>query len=243
MAIQDAVNLIKTACTQWNLGYDQSNRLDFRKGGETDCSALVILTCEQAGLLPRNNIRKSIGATFTGNMRANFRDRGWQVLPNLPVSQLQPGDVLLNDADHTAMYVGNGQLAQASIGEHGLVAGGASGDQTGGETLVRSYYDFPWSCVLRYHVPITILEDSMLLNKGQDAITPIALPNDIKVVRFYSDQPARLTVDTREKDKPVIKLNLTGGLAPVVQVPDNIHAFIAKRLDAGTNDISIAFGA
>jgi len=41
----------------------------------------------------------------------------------------------------------------------------------------------------------------------------------------------------------VIKLNLTGGLAPVVQVPDNIHAFIAHRLDAGTNDISIAFGA
>jgi hypothetical protein len=243
MAIQDAIKLIKTACTQWNLGYDQSNRLDFRNGGETDCSALVILTCEQAGLLPGNNIRKNIGATFTGNMRANFKVRSWRVLPNLPVSRLRPGDVLLNDGDHTAMYVGNRQLAQASIDEHGNVAGGASGDRTGSETSVRSYYNFPWSCVLRYHVPITILEDSMLLNKGQDAITPIALPNDIKVVRFYSDQPARLAVDTREKDKPVIKLNLTGGLAPVVQVPDNIHAFIAHRLDAGTNDISIAFGA
>jgi predicted chitinase len=88
-----------------------------------------------------------------------------------------------------------------------------------------------------------ILEDSMLLNKGQDAITPIALPNDIKVVRFYSDQSAQLGVDTREKNKPVIKLNLTGDSAHVVQVPDNIHAFIAQRLDAGTNDISVAFGA
>jgi len=88
-----------------------------------------------------------------------------------------------------------------------------------------------------------ILEDSMLLNKGQDAITPIALPNDIKVVRFYSDQSAQLAVDTREKNKPVITLNLTGDRAPVVQVPDNIHAFIARRLDAGTNDISVAFGA
>jgi cell wall-associated NlpC family hydrolase len=151
MAIKDAVNLITAACTQWNLGYDQSNRLDFRKGGETDCSALVILTCEQAGLLPRNNIRKSIGATYTGNMRANFRDRGWRVLGDLPVSQLQPGDVLLNDGDHTAMYVGNGQVAQASIDEHGLARGGASGDQTDRETLVLSYYDFPWSCVLRFH--------------------------------------------------------------------------------------------
>ena len=151
MAIQDAINLIKTACTQWNLGYDQSNRLDFRNGGETDCSALVILTCERAGLLPGNNIRKNIGATFTGNMRANFKARGWRVLPILRVSQLKAGDVLLNDGDHTAMYVGNGQLAQASIDEHGRASGGASGDQSGRETLVRSYYNFPWSCVLRFH--------------------------------------------------------------------------------------------
>jgi LysM domain-containing protein len=151
MAIQNAVDLIKDACTQWNLGYDESNRLDFRKGGETDCSALVILTCEQSGLLPGNNIRKDIGATFTGNMRANFQSRGWRVLPDLPVSQLRPGDVLLNDRDHTAMYVGNGQVAQASIDEHGHATGGRSGDQTGRETLVRSYYNFPWNCVLRFH--------------------------------------------------------------------------------------------
>ena len=141
------------------------------------------------------------------------------------------------------MYVGNRQIAMASIDEHGHATGGASGDRTGRETLVRPYYNYPWSCVLRFHVPITILEDSMLLNKGQDAITPIALPNDIKVVRFYSDQPAQLAVNTREKDKPVIKLNLNKANAPVVQVPDNIHAFIAHRLDAGTNDISVAFGA
>ena len=151
MAIQDAVNLIKTACTQWSLGYDQSNRLDFRKGGETDCSALVILTCEQAGLLHGNNIRKGIGAITTHNMRANFRTRGWQVLRNLPVSQLHPGDVLLNDEHHTAMYVGNGQIAMASIDEHGHASGGAPGDQTGRETRVCSYYNKPWSCVLRFH--------------------------------------------------------------------------------------------
>src|SRR5215472_2752818 len=238
MAIEDAIKLIKTACTQWSLGYDQSNRLAFHNGGETDCSALVILICEQAGLLPGNNIRKNIGATFTGNMRANFKARGWEVLPNQPVSRLRPGDVLLDPAAHTAMYVGNGKLAQASIDGHGNVEGDKSGDQTRSETSVRSYYDFPWSCVLRYHVPITILEDPMLLNKGQDAITPIALPNDIKVVRFYSDQPARLAVDTREKGKPVIKLSLDKENARVVPVPDGIHAFVAHRLDSGGNDIS-----
>ena len=149
MAIRDAVNLIKTACTEWSLGYDQWNRLDFRDGGETDCSALVILTCEQAGLLPGNNIRKSIGATYTANMRANFQARGWQVLPDLPVSQLQPGDVLLNDGNHTAMYVASGTIAYASQDEHRNSHGGASGDQTGHETLVGPYYNHPWLCVLR----------------------------------------------------------------------------------------------
>jgi nucleoid-associated protein YgaU len=73
------------------------------------------------------------------------------VLSNLPVSQLQPGDVLLNDQHHTAMYVGNGQIAMASIDENGNLAGGTPGDQTGRETLVRSYYNKPWSCVLRFH--------------------------------------------------------------------------------------------
>jgi cell wall-associated NlpC family hydrolase len=151
MTIQNAINIIKTACTQWSLGYDQSNRLDFRNGGETDCSALVIITCQRAGLLPGNNIRGSRGATYTGNMRVNFKDRGWRVLPDKPVSQLQPGDVLLNDDNHTAMYVGNGQIAVARIDEHGNARGGDLGNQTGRETLVGPYYDYPWSCVLRLH--------------------------------------------------------------------------------------------
>lgn len=150
MAIQDAINLIKTACTQWSLGYDQWNRLDFRDGGETDCSAMVILTCEQTGLLPGNNIRNRIGATYTANMRANFQSRGWRVLSNLPVAQLQPGDVLLNHNHHTAMYVGNGQIAQASIDEQGNIAGGEAGNQPGKETVVRPYYNYPWNCVLRF---------------------------------------------------------------------------------------------
>ena len=87
-----------------------------------------------------------------------------------------------------------------------------------------------------------ILEDSMLLNKGKDAITPIALPNNIKMVRFFSDQSARLAVDTRD-GKPITKLSLDKDNARTVPVPDDIHAFVAHRLDDGGNDISAAFGA
>jgi hypothetical protein len=88
----------------------------------------------------------------------------------------------------------------------------------------------------------TILEDSMLLNKGQDAITPIALPDGIKSVRFFSDQPAQLAVDTRNHT-PVTKLDLGNASAQVVTVPQAIHAFVAHRLDGGSNDISVAFSA
>ena len=88
----------------------------------------------------------------------------------------------------------------------------------------------------------TILEDSMLLNKGQDAITPIALPDGIKTVRFFSDQPAQLAVDTRNHT-PVTKLDLGNASAQVVTVPQAIHAFVAHRLDGGSNDISVAFSA
>ena len=72
--------------------------------------------------------------------------------------------------------------------------------------------------------------------------TPIALPNGTNVVRFFSDQSAQLGVDTRD-GKPMTKLNLNKTVAPVVAVPHDIHAFIAHRLDDGTNDISVAFGA
>lgn len=150
MTVEKAIDLIEIACNQWSLGYDQQNRLDFRDGGETDCSALVIFVCEQAGLLPGNDIAHGQGATFTGNMRAAFQARGWEVHPVLPVSELRPGDVLLADGHHTAMYVGGGELAQASIDEDGNAAGGDLGNQTGGETVVRSFYSYPWSCVLRF---------------------------------------------------------------------------------------------
>ena len=88
----------------------------------------------------------------------------------------------------------------------------------------------------------TAMEDSMLLNKGKDAVTPIALPNNIKTVRFFSDQSARLAVDTRD-GKPMTKLSLDKDNARTVPVPDDIHAFVAHRLDDGVNDISAAFGA
>ncbi|MFT8788774.1 MAG: hypothetical protein ABF806_09535 [Bifidobacterium psychraerophilum] len=45
------------------------------------------------------------------------------------------------------MYIGDGKLAQASISEH-CAAYGSGGDQTGHETNIRSYYNYPWNCYM-----------------------------------------------------------------------------------------------
>lgn len=126
-------------------GYDQKERW----GPDYDCSSLVISAWESVGVAVRE-----AGASYTGNMRqaflaCGFRDVTAQV--NLTTGAgMQPGDVLLNDAAHTAMVVGPGRIVEARINEQGQTTGGQPGDQTGREITVQSYYNYPWSCVLRY---------------------------------------------------------------------------------------------
>lgn len=123
-------------------GYDQSNRW----GPDYDCSSFLITAWKQAGL--------PLSSTYTGNMYADFTIRGFSDVTaavNLNTGAgLERGDVLLNKANHTAMYVGDGQVVQASVNEKGTVTGGMPGDQTGKEICTRSYYNYPWDCVLRY---------------------------------------------------------------------------------------------
>lgn len=139
--IQTFINRMIYWCQTVSLGYDQSNRQDFRDGGETDCSALVLHALREAGF-------DTGSATYTGNMRSNLTARGWKVVANN--GRPQAGDILLNDVNHVAVYVGNGKLAQASIDERGRISGGKGGDQTGRETNVSPYYNYPWNCYLRW---------------------------------------------------------------------------------------------
>lgn len=126
-------------------GYDQGNRW----GPDYDCSSFIITVWERVGVP-----LKSSGASYTGNLksaalRCGFRDVTAQVNRQTGAG-LQIGDILLNEASHVAMFVGNGNLVHASINEQGGITGGKPGDQTGREICVRSYYNAPWDCVLRY---------------------------------------------------------------------------------------------
>lgn len=116
-------------------GYDQAHRW----GPDYDCASLVISAYKQAGV--------PLTCTYTGNMRADMLRHGFVLVGK---NDLQPGDVLLNDAAHTALYIGSGKIVAARINERNTTTGGQTGDQTGREICVQNYYDFPWSCVLRY---------------------------------------------------------------------------------------------
>lgn len=122
-------------------GYSQANRW----GPDYDCSSAVITAYQKAGVPV-----KSAGATYTGNMKPVFLRNGFSDVTkkvNLATgSGLKPGDVLLNEVHHTAMYAGNGQIVHARGQSFGS---SATGDQ-GAEFAVTGYYNYPWDCVLRY---------------------------------------------------------------------------------------------
>lgn len=107
-------------------GYSQCSR----NGPDYDCSSLVYYsllnsgyTEAQLGSYPFNTRSEHQVLTGIGFVRHNYVE-----------SELQPGDILWRSG-HTGMYVGDGQIVQASISETGGVCG-RTGDQTGQEVWV-----------------------------------------------------------------------------------------------------------
>lgn len=123
------------------IGYDQNQRDTFWKrlqaAGyypskittkcEADCSAGVIAIVKAVGYLLGISKLKNISATYTGNMRSAFKSAGFTVLTASKYltgkEYLLPGDILLNDAAHTATNITKGSKASAS-------GSGASGSNT-----------------------------------------------------------------------------------------------------------------
>ncbi|MEG2533832.1 MAG: hypothetical protein RSB04_12570 [Gordonibacter sp.] len=113
-------------------------------GGDRDCSSGIISAYEASGV-------DCGGATYTGNMRNlmcktdNFE---W-----VPLSSIaERGDIYLNEREHTAMCrtTAPDVLMQFSIDENGAIVGGHEGDQSGRESNIQAYYDYPWDGILRF---------------------------------------------------------------------------------------------
>ena len=174
--ISQAVDYMKDIANDSKHGYSQTNRWgDPKTWSDYDCSSLVISAWQAAGVPVKDK-----GATYTGNMynvfiKCGFKDVTSKI--NLSTgSGLIAGDVLLNHTDHTAMMISKTQLAEASIDENGGISGGRVGDQTGQEIHIRSYYNYPWNCVLRYPVVKTLPTfDKTGYKKGHKTIGVLAL--------------------------------------------------------------------
>lgn len=161
-----AATLHHHLCTHDWHGYDQHARWGDGEGvcsvtvdgktyvveqGDRDCSSSVI-ECWRAALRGTPYEGRLNGATYTGNMRSVFVASGlfeWK-----PMSFIaQRGDIYLNEVNHTAMCQtpNPDTLSEFGINEKGTITGGRVGDQTGYESRVRAYYDYPWDGILHYN--------------------------------------------------------------------------------------------
>lgn len=113
-----------------HIGYNQNNRYSYWeylvKAGydpskivtncDADCSAGVIANTKAAGYILGIKALQQLQATYTGNMRSTFKNAGFQVLTGskylTSADYLLPGDILLNDAHHTATCVSTGSKAK-----------------------------------------------------------------------------------------------------------------------------------
>ena len=129
--------------------------------GDRDCSSSVI-DCWREALRGTKWEHYLDGATYTGNMRSVFVGSGlfnWH--PRGDGYIAQTGDVYLNEANHTAMCQSAVPdiLSEFLLNEWGGIIGGQIGDQTGGESVVRSFWEFPWDGTLEYNHKADTEED------------------------------------------------------------------------------------
>lgn len=143
-------------------GYDQGDRW----GPDYDCSSLVIQAYQEAGVPVKTN-----GASYTGNMVEAFLASGFtDVTSTVTLSSgsgLIKGDVVWKSG-HVEMVSRVGYLVGASINENGETTGGTTGDQTGKEIRERTYYNYPWTRVLRYNeAPVEYITGNRYLTQAE----------------------------------------------------------------------------
>ncbi len=164
-----AAQLFEHLCNHNWHGYSQPHRYGDGEGtcditingkvykleqGDRDCSSAIISAFEAAGI-------SCGGATYTGNMKECMTSTGnfvWHPMSSGFIAQRS--DVYLNILNHTAMCTSAvpDMLGEFSMSETGGIDG-ATGDQTGKESYIHAYYDFPWDGILECVCTLTDDED------------------------------------------------------------------------------------
>ena len=136
--IKSAIEWALETASDDSHGYSQQSRWG---SPSYDCSSFVISSFDAAGIPV-----KDAGAGYTGNIKSAFTKSGFVWIPGDPnINDLQPGDVLLNEGQHTEMYIGYGLM----VGAHGNFDS-TGADSSGKEISVCTYSSYPWNGILRY---------------------------------------------------------------------------------------------
>jgi hypothetical protein len=142
--MQKGISFAEFIANDNGYGYDQDTRESgwqkyqsdpgcTNQCGSFDCASFISAIVTEAGYFSTNPEfdTETEGAALTG---VGFKDITSSV--NLTTgADMQPGDILVNTQDHTAMYIGNDQVVQAADPTEGI--------------QVRSYYNYPWTNVYR----------------------------------------------------------------------------------------------
>ena len=156
------------------VGYDPSK---IKTPCESDCSAGVIANIKAAGHLLGITALQNINATYTGNLRSGAKKAGFIVLTESKYltgeTYLKPGDILLNDAHHVAVYVGNGSISgettvttsQQSISSNEIKAKGTA-----------DYFNKSLSGTYKTTANLNMRDDAGVSNKSL-----VVIPKDTKV--------------------------------------------------------------
>lgn len=146
--------------------------------GSWDCSSSVIKAWQEAIKYTRYAGALD-GATYTGNMRNVFVNSGLFEVWDTSQTIAQRGDIYLNDESHTAMCQTPDPdiLSEFSMSESGDVYYNQVGDQTGWESHVTGYYDYPWWCTLHYN-------HAADFDSGEPAPSPAPVPSEADGPRY-----------------------------------------------------------
>lgn len=189
--IENAIAYAERIAKDDSHGYDQINRW---LNPDCDCSSYVISCFENGSGL---KLREA-GASYTGNMRKAFVKCGFECLTYKRGMTLIRGDVLLNEQHHTALYIGDGKIAQASINEKGKITGGQKGDQTGKEVAIGAFYEYGkgWQYVLRYKEEAkTTMIEMPIIKQGSMCNEVGTLQTLLKELGFKAKNGKDLTID------------------------------------------------
>lgn len=151
MNIETYVKTLEAIAADNSHGYDQTNRT----GPDYDCSSLITKGLREAG-------ESSLSWQTTRTLPATLKNLGFKEVAGTPVR----GDIYVTPGKHCATATDSSHLVHARSNEYGKATGGKTGDQTGKEICVTSFYtpSYGWTYHFRYGTTSTASNTSTSVN-------------------------------------------------------------------------------